>query len=276
MRAVIVGLAAALALLAGGCGGGRFASPVGDGENADTTTATTAASATVDAGPRHDLVSAAEVAAAVNLRPADFPYLPEHKRSEESGGGSSAHDFDKCIERELPAEANLATAESPELSGLLGDEAMFFSSSVEVFPSPRGADEVARALRSRQAFGCFAKEVRPGIEDEQAGSGVEVLSVKVARIESPAPGIAGSFGFRITASVAPTPDSSQLTAYALGTTPDGRPRATIYVDFVVFVSGRIAVLMLAGGGPEPVPASIERNTLQLLRLRAEKEAERLP
>jgi len=272
MRPVTVALAA-LALLAGGCGSGRFASPVSDDEDAGTTTTATTA-ATV--GPQQRLVLAAEVAAAVNLRSSDFPYLPEQERTQGSGEGEGSHQFDKCFDGEPQPERNLATAKSPELGGPVGGEAMFFSSTVEVFPRAAGATEAIEALRSRRAFGCFAKQVRPALEQEQAGGEIEILGVKVSRLDFPVPGTDRSFGLRITATVAPAPENRQLTAYDIGTTPDGRPRANIYVDLIFFSSDRIAVLMMAGGGPSPVPPTIERNTLRLLTTRAETEGGRLP
>jgi hypothetical protein len=271
MRAVIVALAA-LAPLAGGCGGGQFASPVGHEEDASTATTVTTAPAV---GPQHRLVVAAEVAAAVNVRPSDFPYLSEQDQSGNSGAGESSHEFAKCFDRVPQPERDLATSSSPQLGGPLGGEAMFFSSTVEVFPRPAGATDVIDALRDRRVFACFARQVRPAIEREQAGGEVEILRVRVTRLDLPTPGIEKSFSLRITATVAPAPENRQLTAYTVGTTPDGRPRANIYVDLVFFASDRIAVLMLAGGGPSPVPASIERNTLRLLRERAEREAGRL-
>jgi hypothetical protein len=272
MRALLPALAA-LALFAGGCGSGRFASPVSDDEDAGTTT--TAATA-APVGPQHRLVVAAEVAAAINLRPADFPYLPEVEQDESPGEGEGSHQFDKCFEREPQPEGNLATAKSPEFGGPVGGEAMFFSSTVEVFPRPAGAAEVVEALRSRRAYACFAKQMKPAIEEEQAGGEIEILGVKISRLDPPTPGIDQSFGLRITATVAPAPETRQLSAYALGTTPDGRPRANVYVDLIFFASERIAVLMTASGGPSPVPPTIERNTLRLLRSRAESESGRLP
>lgn len=275
MRSPIAALAA-LALLAGGCGGGRFASPVRH-EDSATATATQTTTATATAvGPQHRLVVAAEVAAAVNLRPSDFPYLPEQERDQESGEDERSHQFEKCFDREPHLEGDLATAKSPEFGGPIGAEALFFNSTVEVFPSPAGATELIEALRNRRVFDCFARLMRPTLEEEQAGGETEILRVKVARLDSPAPETDQSFAFRITATVAPAPENQQLTAYDIGTTPDGRPRENIYVDLVFFASDRIAVLLMAGGGPAPVPASIERNTLRLLRERAEREAGRLP
>lgn len=275
MRSIIVALAA-LALLAGGCGSGRFASPV-DEEGTSTNASTTPESAPAPAvGPQHRLVVAAEVAAAVNLRPSDFPYLPEQESKEGSGEDESPHEFEKCFKQQPQPEGDLATARSPELGGPVGGEAMFFSSTVEVFPRAAGAAEAIGALRSRRAYACFAKQVKPALEQEQAGGEIEILGVRVSRLDFPTPGIDESFSLRITATVAPAPENRQLTAYDIGTTPDGRPRTNIYVDLIFFASDRIAVLMTAGGGPEPIPASIERNTLQLLRVRAEREDGRLP
>jgi hypothetical protein len=272
MRPALAALAA-LALLASGCGGGRFASPVGDDE--DTTTTTTARAAPA-VGPQHRLVVAAEVAAAVNLRPSDFPYLPEQEPDRNSEEDERSHRFEKCFDREPLPEQDMATAKSPEFGGPIGAEALFFNSTVEVFPRPAGATEFIEALRSRRVFDCFARLIRPMLEEEQAGGEIEILRVRVSRLDSPAPGVDRTFAFRIAATVAPAPENRQLTAYDIGTTPDGRPRENIYVDLIFFASNRIAVLLMAGGGPEPVPTSIERNTLRLLRERAEREAGRLP
>jgi hypothetical protein len=272
MRSTILALAA-LALLAGGCGGDRFASPVGsDDEDATTTSPALAAGV----GPQHRLVVAAEVAGAVNLRPSDFPYLPEQERSSGSEEGEGSHPFAKCFDREPQLEENMATAQSPEFGGPIGGEGIFFSSSSEVFPRAAGAAQIIDALRGRHAFACFAKQVRPSLERGQAGGEYEILGVTVSRRDLEVPGADRSFSVRIKATVAQAPEDRQLTAYDIGTTPDGRPRANIYVDLVFFASDRITVVMVAAGVPEPVPASIERNTLRLLRVRAEREGGLLP
>ena len=249
---------ATLASMGAGCGG-DLRSKIGGGS---TTTASASA-------------SPEEVARAVNLRASDFPYLRKGEREQSSAEDrKSQREFEDCV-GETRLESELANVESPRFTGSLGGEFLEFSSNVEVFGSEAGAERVASLLRSHRVYACFSRLLKPTLERDEAGSNFELVSVKTSPLPFPDTAIDGGFGYRIAATVASTPESNQLTAYVQGTTPDGRPTLTVYMDILAFVSGRIEVGMTASGGPSPVPRILERNLLRLLQSRAQTEGERL-
>lgn len=265
---------AAVALIAAatGCGSGGAAKLTGE----DSTTTTSTASAALSAPASTETTrSPDQVARAVNLRASDFPYLREKKDEGSSPGErKSQEEFEACV-GETHLAGDLAEAGSPNFAGELGGQLLEFSSTAEVFSSAAHAAEVATVLRSHRVFACFAQLLEPALEHEEAGSDLELVSVRTARLPSPAPAVAGSFGYRVKATVAEASESRQLTAYEPGSTQDGRPTLTLYLDLFAFVSGQVQVSMTATGFPRPVPADLERNLLKLLQERAEREGARL-
>jgi hypothetical protein len=257
------------ALLLAGCGSsGDFASKIGgDGE---TTSGETPAQLAA-ASPQ----SPAEAARSVNLRAEDFPYLKEGEDESSSPGDPKAQrEFDECAGG-THLESELASAQSPTFNGLLAGQFLEFSSETEVFGSEAAAERVDGLLRGKRVFSCFARLVGPALEDDEAGTEVEILSVKTHRLRFPDGGIPGGFGFRVQASVAPKPETQQLTDFAMGQTPDGRGTLTVYMDILVFISGRFEVNLTASGSPHAVPPALERNLLRLLRSRAAEAEARL-
>jgi hypothetical protein len=272
MRRLAFLFMAALALGWAGCGG-DLSSKIGGG---DLSSKIGGGSTMAAPHARPRKTSPEEVARAVNLRATDFPYLRERGLQPSSAESrKSQAEFEMCVGgRHL--KSNLASVNSPNFTGTLGGELLEFSSSAEVFASPADAARAAAMLHGHRVLACLSRLLRPALERDEAGSQLEVVSVKAARLRTPAPSIAGSFGYRIAATVAPTPESRQLTAYVAGQTPDGRPTITVYLDDLAFVSERIGVELTATGGPLPAPRALERNLLKLLRSRAEAEGERLP
>jgi hypothetical protein len=262
-----------LAAAAAGCASGGAAKLTGEGP---TTTPTTAGYETSAASESPDPVrSPSEVARAVNLQASDFPYLREKKDEGPSDEDrKSEAEFEACV-GETHLGSPLAEADSPNFGGELGGQVLEFSSSAEVFSSASDAAKVATVLRSHQVFACFTQLVEPALEHDEAGTDLELVSVKTVRIPSPAPAVRGSFGYRVRATVAEASESKQLTAYRPATTPDGRMTLTLYLDLLAFDSGRVQVSMTAVGFPRPVPADLERNLMMLLQERAEREGARL-
>jgi hypothetical protein len=262
-------LAALALLLLAGCGSsGDFAAKIGGDSE------TTSGGAAPHAPPAPQ--SPMEAAKSVNLRAEDFPYLKEGEHESSSSEDSKAQrEFEECS-GEKGVESALASAESPSFSGLLGGEFLEFSSEAEVFGSEADADRVAQLLRGKRVYSCFKRLIEPVLEHDEAGTDVEVLAVKTRRLRFPDGGIPCGFGFRIQATVAPSPETRQLTDYALGQTPDGRATLVFYMDLLAFFNGRVEVDLTASGSPHPVPPALERNLLRLLRSRAEEAEARLP
>lgn len=254
---------AALALFAGCGSNGEFASKIG-GEG--TATESTAAAPAPEAGPNAGPTTPGAAARFVNLRADDFPYLPESEAGGSSSDGKSQREFEECVGDFQPA-GELASAESPSFGGDLGGEYLEFSSSTGVFHTAADVGREARLFGGHRLYACFQRLLQPALEREETGE-VELLSVKTHRLRFPEAGIPTAFAYRIVARVAASPESRQLTAYVPGETPDGRPVLAFYLDLLFFVEGRIGVTLTAIGGPQPVPGSLERNLLRVLRERA--------
>ncbi len=249
----------ALALVGSGCGGGELASKIG---NHNPLTMSTQPPA--PGGPK-------AAAKSVNLRAEDFPYLRQRGREPNSDADrKSQEEFEACVGEKHP-KSELAGANSPSFTGTLGGELLEFGSNTEVFASSADAARIAVILRGHRVFACLERLLEPALERDEATGQLELVSARAVRLPTPAPSVAGSFGYRISATVAPVPESRQLTAYASGPTPEG-PTLTVYLDILDFVSGPISVELSATGGPRPVPRPLERNLLKLLRSRAETAA----
>ena len=274
-RRLGAGAGAALTLAAltfAGCGSsGDFAAKIGG----DRTTTTEPGPAAASPGGDAQL-SPAAAARSVNLRAEDFPYLEESEvEGSSSDGDESQREFEKCA-GDVQLSGKLASAESPSFNGALGAEYLEFSSEAEVFATAAAAERVASLLRGHRVYACLNRLLKPALEREEAGNDLERISVRTQRLPTPDAGLPDAFGYRIVARIAPSPESRQLTAYAPGETPDGRPTLNVYIDLLVFVSGRVEVSLTADGSPQPVTPALERNLLRLLRTRAVEAERKLP
>ena len=106
------------------------------------------------------------------------------------------------------------------------------------------------AIRSAHVRGCFAHYLGLLLKGQHYG-GASVGPVSVASGTPPAPGTAGGFGWRLTAT---------LTIRGLA--------VPFYLDILGFVYGPATVSLFSSGAVRPFPAAAEQRLFTLLLHRA--------
>jgi hypothetical protein len=262
MAPVMRRLVAASVLLAagagiGGCGKGQPTASVTvtQGTSATTTAQATKASPTAPAQASSQAKTRARAFAnAVNLSANDltgFTPSSEHSRHHETAREKHlGQELHACVGSGHGATQPLVEATSGEYErkGTLARQSV--SSNVTVESSATLATEDLTALRNSRVRSCLSLY----FEHELAGvgsQGARVTKVSTKYGSPPAPGTAGSFGLRITAT---------LTFHRL-TLP-------FYVDYLGFVDGPAEVSLVSMGTPLPFPASAEEQLFSLLVERA--------
>ena len=188
---------------------------------------------------------------AVNLTSADVPgFAPTEKHS-----GSS--DSEKRLERQMLRCAGLsgsakAVAEESSKSFRLKHQILDLSvsSEVAVQSSAAQAQKNLAAIRSSHVRGCFSRYLQQ-IFDSQKVTGATPGPVTIQSGTPPAPGMSGSFGWRVTA----TFDVRGI-------------KVPIYLDFLGFIDGPSEVTLLSSGLLQPFPAAIQQQLFALLLTRA--------
>ena len=261
-RRLAAGVAAAVIVtgLGTGCGHGG---PSGIGAGPDDSSARPPSQANTKS-------RAEALAKTVILRASDFPYLENQSPPEKPSAGDrkSEREFEHCIGG-TALGSQLAEAASPSFNGTVGAELQEFSSGASAFASAAGAARVGAVLRSHRVFSCLSRLLEPALEAQEAGTEIELMSVKTSRLPTPAPSVPGSFGFRIRATVAYTRESRQLTAFSAPAQAPTVPTITVFIDIVTFVSGSLEVDLTATGAPQPVSRALEKQLVLLLQGRAE-------
>jgi hypothetical protein len=124
------------------------------------------------------------------------------------------------------------------------------SSEVAVQASAADAQKALAAVRSTHVRSCFSdylQQVFKGERTKDATPG----RVTIQSGTPPAPGMDGSFGWRVTA-----------TFLVRGI------KVPIYLDFLGFVDGASQVTLLSSGLLEPFPAAVQQHLFRLLLARA--------
>jgi hypothetical protein len=239
--------------LVAGCGKGS----VTDSRGAATVTAPGRSSssrsspATPPAGRAPSRSQALAFARAVNLTPADVPGFAATEKRDSSSSS------EKRLERQMLSCAGIggsskAVAEEGSKDFKLKRQIIDFSvsSEVAVQSTAAQAQKGLAAIRSAHVRGCFTRYLQQ-IFKSQRTTGATPGSVTIQSGTPPAPGMSGSFGWRVTA-----------TFLVRGI------KVPIYLDFLGFVDGPSEVTLLSSGLLRPFPASVQQHLFALLLSRA--------
>jgi hypothetical protein len=190
-------------------------------------------------------------AQAVNLTPADVPgFAATEKHSKDSSS-------EKRLEHQMLSCAGIGGTSKTVLEEGSKDFKLkrqildlSVSSEVSVQPSAADAQKGLAAIRSAHVRGCFSKYLQQIFQGEQTKSATPG-PVTIQAGTPPAPGVDGSFGWRVTA-----------TFLVRGV------KVPIYLDFLGFVDGPSQVTLLSSGLLEPFPAAVQQHLFALLLARA--------
>jgi hypothetical protein len=242
-------LALAALLLIAGAG---LLSACGKGGSATTSTTTAKAPAHAPASHAPTQAQAQAFAHAVNLRAGDIPGFkassekqPKHETAEE-----------KRLQQKLRqctganGASDLADVASKEFKHPIGPFSLSVSSGVSVSQSAAAAAAELKALHAHNVRSCLAQYVQQVLASHRFGH-VTVAPVSVAEGSPPAPGMTGSFGWRIT---------SGLEVRGI--------RIPFYMDILGFVDGPAQVSLESFGIPRAFPAQAEEQLFALLLRRA--------
>jgi len=155
----------------------------------------------------------------------------------------------RCLEPS-GSERPLGEARSPEFERNSNGVEESVESDVSVARTPALAARELAEARNRKSQACLVYHVA-GLLRTQPSRGATISPISVFDGIPRGLGSAGSFGLRITATVAVQNE-----------------REPVYVDFLGFVYGRAEVSLLASGVPRPILAATEERLLRLLLARA--------
>jgi hypothetical protein len=188
---------------------------------------------------------------AVNLTPAD---VPGFAASEKQDSSSSS---EKRLERQMLSCSGIggsskAVAEEGSKDFKLKRQIIDFSvsSEVAVQSSAAEAQKGLAAIRSAHVRGCFTRYLQQIFKTEET-TGATPGSVTIQSGTPPAPGMNGSFGWRVTAT---------FLVHGI--------KVPIYLDFLGFVDGPSEVTLLSSGLLRPFPATVQQHLFALLLSRA--------
>lgn len=200
---------------------------------------------------------------AVNLKPADVPgFVATSKRKHEHETREEKrlqHELKRCTGGALGAHDGLAEASSKGFK--LERSILRFSvnSEVSVARTPAIAAKELEAIRSGHVRACLSHYLKLLLQNQFLGeekSGTifnpNSISLSIAHGTPPAPGAAGSFGWRITATI--TVRNVKLR---------------FYIDILGFADGPAEVSLFSTGVLRPFPAAIQEHLYWLLLKRAE-------
>lgn len=195
--------------------------------------------------------SALAFAHAVNLTAADVPGF----------SASSARERSTARERQLEREMlrcagtagpgrGLAEVSSENYALKRGIVDFGVSSEVGVAQTPALAARELAAIRGARVRGCFSRYLDLLFKNKQFGGSI-VSPVAIASGTPPAPGTAGGFGWRVTAT---------FTVQGI--------RVPLYLDILGFVYGPARVTLFSSGVLRPFPAPVQQGLYSLLLSRA--------
>ena len=255
--AILLALCLAAAILLGACGKGGYvvtSSPPSATTGAPGTTSTEPGAST-GTPPTH--ARALTFANAVNLTAADVPgFEPTPKQhSESTNERRLEQEFHSCAGGQSAqalqgSRSTVATAASPEFELQRGIIDLTVSSEVSVARTPAEAAAVLAAVHSTRVKRCFTGYVSQLLRSQHL-NGATVARVAVASGTPPAPGTAGGFGWRVTAT---------LAVHGV--------HISFYLDILGFVNGPAQVTLSSSGTVRPFPASIQEQLYSGLLARA--------
>jgi len=194
--------------------------------------------------------------AAVNLTAADVSPLQASHASHGRAGAREKQaeaDLTLCFDaggKRAAGASPLAEGASPAFEAHADGAVLSVSSNVTVGSNTGHEPAQVAALRSPRSRECLSRYLRALFAHGHRSS----LAIKGISIQSgspPAPGTAGGFGWRVTATVA----------------GDG-VKAHFYADILGFIAGRSEVTLVSTGFPLPFPAAGEERLFALLLSRA--------
>jgi hypothetical protein len=190
-------------------------------------------------------------AQAVNLTPADVPGFSATDKKDSSSSS------EKRLEHEMLSCAGIAGSAKAVLEESSKDFRLkrqildlSVSSEVAVQTSAAQAQKGLAAIRSAHVRGCFTRFLQQLFDGEQT-KGAKAGPVTIQAGTPPAPGMTGSFGWRVTA-----------TFLVRGV------KVPIYLDFLGFVDGPSQITLLSTGLLRPFPASVQQHLFAELLARA--------
>ena len=190
-------------------------------------------------------------ARAVNLTPADVPGF----------AATVKHDKNSASEKRLEHQMLSCAGIGGSSRTVLEESSKNFklkrqildlgvSSEVAVQSSAADAQKALAAIRSAHVRSCFSAYLQQIFKGEQTKDATPGR-VTIQSGTPPAPGMDGSFGWRVTA-----------TFLVRGI------KVPIYLDFLGFVDGPSQVTLLSSGLLEPFPAAVQQHLFALLLARA--------
>lgn len=188
---------------------------------------------------------------AVNLTSTDVPGFAAIEKHDSSSSG------EKRLERQMLRCAGIAgstkavleeSSKSFRLKHRIID--LSVSSEVAVQSSAAAAQRGLSAIRSAHVRGCFSHYLERIFKGEQV-KGATAGPVTIQSGTPPAPGMNGSFAWRVTASF----DVRGI-------------KVPLYLDFLGFVDGPSEVTLLSSGLLRPFPAGVQQQLFSLLLSRA--------
>jgi hypothetical protein len=208
-------------------------------------------------------VQALAFARAVNLTAADVPGFKATSRDEHEHKTPTEirleHELTRCAGESLSSPGGLVDESSKDFK--LEHEILHFSvsSEVSVARTPALAARELMAIRSNHVRGCLSRYLglllKHEILKEQTSPAIinpNSISLSISHGTPPAPGATGSFGWRITATVAVH-----------------NVKLPFYIDILGFVYGPAEVTLTSSGALRPFPATTQEHLYLLLLKRAE-------
>jgi hypothetical protein len=252
-RTLILPVLVLAAGLLASCGKGALTVTSGQvsAGHSDTTTSGSASPPTAPGGPTPSKQRAVAFARAVNLTSADVPGFAATQKQHSSSGS------EKQLERQMLRCAGIsgsakAVAEESSQSFRLKHQIvdLTVSSEVAVESSAAQAQKALSAIRSSHVRACFTRYLQQTLAGQQA-KGATPGPVTIQSGTPPAPGMSGSFGWRVTA---------RFDVRGI--------KVPIYLDFLGFVDGPSQVTLLSSGLLQPFPAAAQQHLFSLLLSRA--------
>jgi hypothetical protein len=194
-------------------------------------------------------------ARAVNLQPVDLPGMQVASPEMESPPPMRlGREEERCV-GDVGPDLLVARIRSATFTGTVAPEHEQIRSAIEVMPTAALAARNYAANASQRAISCTARFL-PRLLAKSSRARVRYGHFTVTRLPNPMPGVNGSFGFRVEATILGVPA-------ALEPTPPH-----LYVDAFGFLAGAAEVNLIATAFPQPVSEEVEARLLSLLYARA--------
>lgn len=126
------------------------------------------------------------------------------------------------------------------------------SSDVTALPTAQLVQRDLTAIRSPRAQACFEHFLDQMVVSSAGGS-VQFGQAQIAPLAADAPGMGGSFGYRVTIT---------------GSAGTAGPQVTIYADVLGFARKNYEIDLNAIAAGQPIPTATEQHLFSLLATRA--------